>query len=329
MSDTQQPFHQLTPSIVADAVESVGFLCDGRTFPLNSYENRVYQVGIEDEPPLIAKFYRPQRWSDEQILEEHNFAQTLSDEGVSAVPAIQRDGESLLRYGEYRFALFKRQGGHAPEPSLLDQTEILGRSLGRIHRIGSQQDFLHRPRLDPTSYGHRCADFLKNWGLPLELESIYTDLLDEALAKIDRIYAETNDITYIRCHGDCHIGNILWRDNAPHFVDFDDARMAPAIQDLWMMFSGDDREQRLQLDALLEGYEVFHHLPTQQLHLIEALRTLRVIHHSAWLAQRWQDPAFPHAFPWFNTQRYWEEQVLTLREQLAALDAPALHPITL
>ncbi|MGM0564774.1 MAG: serine/threonine protein kinase [Pseudomonadota bacterium] len=318
------PFTSLDPAVVADAVESLDFQSDGRTFALNSYENRVYQVGIEEKAPLIAKFYRPERWSDEQIDEEHRFTHELFDGDVSVVPPLVIDGRTLFRHRDFRFALFPRQGGHAPELDQMEHLEALGRALGRIHQLGGASDFDHRPRLDQTSFGHRSVDFLKQWGIPRELASIYCDLLDQALELIDGIYRDSGEVRYRRCHGDCHIGNILWRDSVPHFVDFDDARMAPAIQDLWMMLSGDRQEQVIQMDTLLEGYRLFCDFDPRELHLIEALRTLRVIHHSAWLARRWEDPAFPHAFPWFNTQRYWEEQVLALREQIAALQEPPI-----
>ncbi|CAH2030101.1 serine/threonine protein kinase [Trichlorobacter ammonificans] len=325
MQTSSHPFQNLTPDLIMDAVESQGFRCDCRNLALNSYENRVYLVGIEEERPLIAKFYRPGRWSDEQIVEEHRFCRELADHELPVVaPWCAAAGESLFRYCGFSFALYPQQGGHAPEFDNLDNLLILGRILGRMHRIGGVAAFRHRPALDSTSFGYESVELIREHFIPAEYRDSYTSLTGQLLEKIDRRLAEAGPVRSIRVHGDCHSGNILWRDNAPHFVDFDDARMAPAVQDLWMMLSGDRRRRLAQLDTLLEGYGEFHDFDPAELRLIEPLRTLRMLHYSAWLARRWDDPVFPATFPWFNTVRYWGEHILELREQLAALDEPPL-----
>jgi Ser/Thr protein kinase RdoA (MazF antagonist) len=326
MTESPHPFQTLTPSFIMDAVESQGFVCDCRTFALNSYENRVYQVGIEEGQPLIAKFYRPGRWSNAQIMEEHLFCRELADQELSVVaPWRNGAGESLFHHGVFRFALYPRQGGHAPEFDNLDNLLILGRMLGRIHGVGSVRPFAHRPVLDPQSFGHASVALIGQRFMPEEYRPSYAAVTDQLLAAIDECLAEAGPVRQIRTHGDCHAGNILWRDGVPHFVDFDDARMAPAVQDLWMMLSGDRLRQTAQLDALLEGYREFYDFDPRELRLIEALRALRMLHYAAWLASRWEDPMFPGTFPWFNTVRYWGEHILQLREQLAALDEPPLE----
>jgi len=326
MSETPHPFQSLTPDFIMDAVESQGFSCDCRTFALNSYENRVYQVGIEDGHPLIAKFYRPNRWSDEQIMEEHNFCFELQEHELPVVaPLVNARGESLFHYGIFRFALYPRQGGHAPEFDNLDNLLILGRMLGRIHAIGAVRPFAHRPVLDIQSFGYASCALIRESFIPAEYRESYAALTSQLLAAIEAILAGAGTVRYIRAHGDCHAGNILWRGGAPHFVDFDDARMAPAVQDLWMMLSGERPRQTAQLAELIEGYNEFCDFNPRELQLVNALRALRMLHYSAWLARRWEDPIFPRTFPWFNTIRYWGEQILELREQLAALSEPPLE----
>jgi Ser/Thr protein kinase RdoA (MazF antagonist) len=326
MPEAEHPFQTLTPGLIMDAVESQGFSCDCRTFGLNSYENRVYQVGVDDGPPLIAKFYRPGRWSDEQILEEHRFCFDLQEHELPVVaPWVNSARESLFRHGMFRFALYPRQGGHAPEFDNLDNLLILGRMLGRIHAIGAVRPFVHRPVLDSRSFGYESVALLKEQFIPAEYLESYTVLTDQLLTVIDTILTDAGAIRQIRAHGDCHAGNILWRDGAPHFVDFDDARTAPAVQDLWMMLSGERHRQTAQLAELVEGYREFYDFNPRELRLIGALRALRMLHYSAWLARRWEDPIFPRTFPWFNTIRYWGEQILELREQLAALSEPPLE----
>ena len=326
MSESQHPFQTLTPTFIMDAIESQGYRCDCRTFALNSYENRVYQVGIEDGEPLIAKFYRPGRWSDGQIMEEHRFCFELAEHELPVVaPLTNPDGESLFHHDGFRFALYRRQGGYAPEFDNLDNLLILGRMLGRVHNIGAVRPFEQRPTLDVQSFGHASVALIVDRFIPDDLRASYAAVTGQLLESIETILAESGPVSLIRAHGDCHTGNILWRDDAPHFVDFDDARMAPAVQDLWMMLSGDRPRQIAQLDALLEGYSEFCDFHPRELRLVEALRTLRMLHHSAWLARRWDDPTFPRTFPWFNTARYWGEQILQLREQLAALAEPPLE----
>ncbi|WP_136524043.1 serine/threonine protein kinase [Geomonas ferrireducens] len=326
MHDAQHPFHTLTPNFIMDAVESQGFRCDCRTSALNSYENRVYQVGIEEEKPLIAKFYRPGRWSDDQIIEEHRFTLELAGHELSVVaPWLNQAGASLFHYKGFRFALYPRQGGHAPEFDNDANLLILGRMLGRIHSIGAVRPFEHRPALTSGDFGYDSSAFIAERFIPDEYRESYQAVTRQLLQGIDDAFASVPQLACVRAHGDCHAGNILWRDDAPHFVDFDDARMAPAVQDLWMMLSGDRPRQLAQLAQLVKGYREFYDFNPAELRLIEPLRALRMMHYSAWLARRWDDPAFPVAFPWFNTVRYWGEHLLQLREQLAALDEPPLE----
>lgn len=323
---TNQPFYQMTPDRVIDAVESQGWLSDYRILELNSYENRVYQVGIEGEQPLIAKFYRPNRWSDEQIQEEHDFCFELVEQELSVVAPLRDDqGRSLFVHGEYRFALFPRRGGRAPELDDMDHLYSLGQTLGRIHAVGASRPFLHRPALDVQSYGWDNREFLLEHFIPDSLTEAYDRISKDILDKVETRFKELGSITQIRVHGDCHVGNILWRDDLPHFVDFDDARSAPAIQDLWMLLTGDRPQRELQLDEVLSGYQEFFDFDPRELHLIEPLRALRMINYSGWLAKRFEDPAFTKAFPWFNTERYWGEHLLDLKVQFAQLDEPVLR----
>jgi len=326
MDTNRHPFETLTPSFIMDAIESRGYLCDCRTFALNSYENRVYQVGIEDGPPLIAKFYRPERWSDAQIAEEHRFCLELAEHELPVVaPLTDDDGKSLFRFGGFRFALYPRQGGHAPEFDNLDNLLIMGRLLGRLHAVGATRPFDHRPRLDIESFGRQSVALIGDSFIPAEYRANYAALTTDLLQGIEAIFGDVRSIPFIRCHGDCHAGNILWRDGAPHLVDLDDARLAPAVQDIWMMLSGDRARQTAQLAEIVEGYDEFHTFAPRQLRLVEALRSLRIVHHTAWLARRWSDPTFPRHFPWFNTARYWDEHILHIREQIAALNEPPLQ----
>lgn len=326
MTEANLPFQALSPAFIMDAVESQGYICDCRTLALNSYENRVYQVGVEDQEPLIAKFYRPHRWTNQQILEEHRFCFELAEHELPVVaPLTNAKGESLFCYGSFHFALYPRQGGHAPEFDNLDNLLILGRLLGRIHRVGALRPFQHRPSLDSDSFGHQSADLIGEYFVPSEHRANYAALTADLLQAVDGVFSQMEPLDYLRAHGDCHGGNILWREAAPHFVDFDDARMAPAVQDLWMMLSGDRIRQQCQIAQLVEGYNEFFDFQPRQLHLIEALRSLRILHFSAWLARRWHDPAFPRHFPWFNTPRYWGDHILELREQIAVLSESPLQ----
>jgi len=319
------PFNALTPEFVMDAVESRGYRCDCRNLTLNSYENRVYQVGIDEQSPLIAKFYRPERWNDEQIREEHSLCRELADAELPVVaPLSDQSGETLFKYRDFSFALFPRRGGYAPELDNLDNLVILGRLLGRMHLIGRKKAFSHRPALGIETFGRQSVALISEQFIPIEYRDSYRATTHELLGRLDEIWRQTSDVRLIRTHGDCHGGNILWREDNPHFVDFDDSRMAPAVQDIWMLLCGDRQRQTEQLDAILDGYTQFCDFNPKELLLTEALRTLRILHHSAWLARRWKDPAFPANFPWFNSIQYWGEQILTLREQLASLQEPPL-----
>jgi Ser/Thr protein kinase RdoA (MazF antagonist) len=321
----QHPYQALTPDVILDALEAQGYICDGRLTALNSFENRVFQVGIEDGQPLIAKFYRPDRWSHQQIEEEHRFSLELAQaEWPIVAPMVSPNGHTTHLYDGFTFALFPRFGGHAPELDNLDTLELLGRSMGRLHAISAAADFQTRPAIDISSYAIASREFILNSGyLPDNLRPAYESLTKDL---IDLVTAQFAAAPYaaIRLHADCHPGNILWRDERAVFVDFDDCRMGPAVQDLWMLLSGDRQDRTDQLEALLDGYEMFHEFDDTELSLIEPLRTLRMMHYAAWIARRWNDPAFPPAFPWFNTERYWAEHVLELREQFANLQEPPL-----
>lgn len=325
----EHPFDRLSPERIMAAVESAGFLCDGRFFALNSYENRVYQVGVEDGPPLIAKFYRPQRWSDEQIGEEHALCFALVEQELPVVAPLRLDGDhggaSLGEYDGFRFALYPRRGGHAPELDNLDNLHTLGKFLGRMHRVGGVKPFVHRPAIDAASFGDESVAFVAARFVPRDLVAVHRSVTDELLAAVREALSTLTADDYIRVHGDCHPGNILWRDDLPNFVDFDDARMAPAVQDIWMLLCGERHRQQAQLGEILDGYSEFHDFEHRQLRWIEGFRALRLMYFSAWLARRWDDPAFPRAFPWFNTARYWGDHILELREQLAAFHEPTLQ----
>jgi len=323
--NNKHPFNTLTPSFVLNAVDHHGYISDGRILALNSYENRVYQVGIEDGEPIIAKFYRPDRWTNEQILEEHQLCADLVEQELPVVPPIVKDESTLFEFGNFRLALYSRKGGHAPELDNLDNLFIMGRFLGRMHRVGAVRRFQKRPAITSKHYGHDSVALIKERFMPGHIQESYNAVVDEILNIIDDIYDDSDNKDYIRVHGDCHVGNILWRDDAPHFIDFDDSRMAPAIQDIWMLLSGDRARQTAQLNEIIEGYNEFAEFPLKQIKFIESLRTLRIMYFSAWLAKRWDDPAFPQAFPWFNTTQYWEQHILDLREQLGELNEPAMQ----
>ncbi|MSQ88173.1 MAG: serine/threonine protein kinase [Betaproteobacteria bacterium] len=340
-SNHSQPYQDLTPDVVLDALESVGLRGDGRLLALNSYENRVYQVSLEDDSSVVAKFYRPNRWSDAQLLEEHTFALELAEREIPVVAPLELGGQTLNTFNDIRFAVFPRRGGRPPE---LEDEKVLvwiGRFLGRIHAVGATRPFKKRPALNLDTFGTEPRDWLLASGMiPEDLQNTWVTTIDLALQGVRNCFARTEKIRAIRLHGDCHVGNILWTEagnraatpgmeratglGGPHFVDLDDARMGPAVQDLWMLLAGDRETAAKQLKALLEGYEQFHGFNREELGLIEPLRTLRLIHYSAWLARRWEDPAFPAAFPWFGTQRYWQDRILELREQTSDMDEAPL-----
>jgi Ser/Thr protein kinase RdoA (MazF antagonist) len=322
------PYDRLTPDVIIAAVESRGFTSDRRILALNSYENRVYQVGVEQGAPLIVKFYRPARWSDAAIKEEHGFALELAAAEIPVIPPFVRDGKTLFEYEDFRFALFERRGGRWPELGTRTEREWMGRFLGRIHMVGRRQRFQHRGRIDIDALGADARDFLLDEGwIPDHLLTAYDSLTRDLLSHIHGAFDAARGYAEIRLHGDCHRGNVLWTDAGPHFVDLDDCAMGPAMQDLWMLLSGSRAEMSEQLSHVLEGYTQFADFDARELALIESLRTLRMIHYSAWLARRWMDPAFPAAFPWFVEPRYWENQVLSLREQLAAIEEGPLDLI--
>jgi Ser/Thr protein kinase RdoA (MazF antagonist) len=327
------PYDVLTPDVVLDALASVGLHGDGRLLALSSYENRVYQLWLEapfeGAGAVVAKFYRPGRWSDEQILEEHAFAAELVQGEVPMVAPFAVEGRTLHHFGGFAFSVSPRRGGRAPE---LDDGEVLewiGRFLARIHIVGAGKPFVTRPALDLDTFGIASRDWLlAREFLPLDVQSAWKARCNEALAIIADTplsAGEKDRIAILRAHGDCHPGNILWvPDEGPHFVDLDDARMAPAVQDLWMLLSGERAQRQKQLGALLDGYEQLREFDRAQLALIEPLRTLRLIHYSAWLARRWSDPTFPINFPWFGSSDYWQGQVRMLEEQIEAMREPPL-----
>jgi Ser/Thr protein kinase RdoA (MazF antagonist) len=315
------PYDRLTPDVILDAIESLGLRLDGRLLALNSYENRVYQIGVEDEAPVVAKFYRPERWSDAAILEEHGFTLELAAHEIPVAAPLCFDRDSTLhRHQGFRFAVYARLGGRMAEFDGEQNLTWMGRYLGRMHAVGATRAYVSRPRLDIASFGESSRDDLRAgaW-LPGSLRAAWDSTIDAALELARACFRRAGPVEYLRLHGDCHAGNVLWNDAGPLFVDFDDSRMGPAVQDLWMLLSGDRDGMRLQLEHVLAGYRLFRPFDRRELHLIEALRTLRLIHHSAWLARRWDDPAFPAAFPWFGSERYWQERILELREQIALM----------
>ena len=320
------PFDQLTPEFIIAATEVTGMLCDGRLLALNSYENRVYQVGIEDDKPVVVKFYRPGRWSRAAILEEHAFALELHQAEVPVVAPLCFAGESLYEREGFLFAIYPRQGGRWPELTTSDDRQWLGRFLGRIHAIGRRGRFQQRARLDIVRTADEAQRYLQQQGwIPEHLEAAYSSITRELVARMRQERENFGELSELRLHGDCHLGNVLWVEGqGPHFVDLDDCMSGPAIQDFWMLLSGSRAEQALQLREILEGYTQFADFDYRELALIETLRTLRQMNYAAWLARRWSDPAFPKAFPWFDEAKFWERHVLDLREQLAALDEPIL-----
>ncbi len=320
------PYSGLSPEVVLDALEAVGFNCDGRVLALNSYENRVYQIGVEDGEPVVAKFYRPGRWSDAAIREEHAFSSELAAQEIPVVAPITRSGESLFVRAGFRYAVFPRRGGRWPELGTATDREWVGRFLGRIHGVGRAGQFLHRGRLDAQQLGRAARDFVLDgdW-MPDYLADKYQDLTETLLCEIEARASGWGGARLGRILGDCHRGNILWTDGGPHFVDLDDCLTGPAMQDLWMLLSGNQEEMRSELTDILRGYEQFLPFDRGELALIEPLRALRMIHYSAWLARRWDDPAFPRAFPWFAGPRYWEEHYRALEDQLTAVLGPPLE----
>ena len=316
------PYDSLDPDAMLAAIESIGLLPTGGFLALNSYENRVYQIELDDGQFVVAKFYRPARWTAEAIREEHAFTRELLEADISVVAPIERDGETLFHHGDFDFAVFPRQGGHPPNLENEDDLEVLSRTIARMHAIGATRTFEHRVALTSQRLGHESrAHVLASGFVPPEQEEAYASTTAYLLEAVDPIL---DDLPSIRIHGDCHMGNVLWRGDTPHFVDFDDCVSGPPIQDLWMLLSGERFEQTAQLCTILDAYNDFYEFDVRTLAAIEALRTLRIMHHAAWIARRWDDPAFPQAFPWFASARYWSEHLLSLREQQAALQEPPL-----
>ncbi|MGE3296520.1 MAG: serine/threonine protein kinase [Porticoccaceae bacterium] len=319
------PYDALTPDTVITAIESLGLVSDLRILTLNSYENRVYQIGIDEAQPVIAKFYRPDRWSREAILEEHAFLDELHAAEIPVIAPLTIAGASLHRFNEFLFALFPRKGGSAPEPGDLDYLFRMGQLLGRLHGIAKNRDFRHRPTINIEGFAiEPSAQLLRLGFIPGDLIARYQDVVAQIVVLCRQLFAYVSDVRYLRTHGDCHIGNILCtRDDALFVVDFDDSRMGPAVQDIWMLLSGGAHEQRQQLDEVLSGYEDFNEFRRTELKLIEPLRALRMIHYTHWLASRWDDPAFPRAFTWFNTPAYWTQHLGMLEQQLLSLQEVA------
>jgi Ser/Thr protein kinase RdoA (MazF antagonist) len=322
LNTNNTPYTNLNPSLILDAIESIGFRCSGSLIALNSYENRVYQVGIDEDSPLVAKFYRPNRWNDAAIIEEHEFAAELVTHDLPVIAPLEAaTGNTLHQYQDFRFALFPRKGGRSLELDNLEHLEWMGRFIGRLHAVGACRPFQHRLRLDVQNYGYHPYHFLiENNFIPTELKHNFCYAIEALLSKIEQCFRELGAVDSIRLHGDCHAGNVLWSDTGPHIVDLDDCLMGPAIQDMWMLLSGNKAQVDVQLDRILSGYCEFYDFNHRELHLVEALRSLRMIHYAGWLAKRWEDPAFPLNFPWFNTPRYWQDQLQNFNEQTVLLD---------
>jgi Ser/Thr protein kinase RdoA (MazF antagonist) len=322
------PFATLSPDLIVDAVEAAGFPGDGRVLALGSYENRVFQVGIEDSDPVVVKFYRPGRWSDLAIAEEHAFARELAEAEIPVIaplvpPCLDALGDGPVPvFAGFRFAIYPRRGGQWPELGSADDRQWIGRFLGRIHAIGATRSFEHRARLSPAVMGREAVAFLLDGGFVAEyVEHRYEQVTGELLDLVEMQFEATGPVRQLRIHGDCHRNNVLWTDAGPHFVDLDDCMTGPAVQDLWMLLAGSPADMRAQLSDLLEGYDQFASFDRTEIALIEPLRALRMVHYAAWLARRWHDPAFPRAFPWFGEARYWERHVAELEEQGMAMQS--------
>jgi Ser/Thr protein kinase RdoA (MazF antagonist) len=329
MEHAPHPYDALTPDVVLDALDQLALRGDGRLLALSSYENRVYQAHLEDGPPVVLKFYRPGRWTAAAILEEHRYAQDLAFAEVPMVAPLAFNGETLHHHAGFVYSVSPWRGGRRPELDDLEVLEWTGRFLARLHTVGAQTPFQHRPVLDAHTLGAEPLDWLQTQAaIPGDARGAWQPAAEHALALATQALAQ-NPVATLRLHGDCHPGNILWTPTdrpggGPHFVDLDDARPGPAVQDLWMLLSGDRSQQQRQLGALLDGYEQFRDFDRRELQLVEALRTLRLLHYSAWLARRWSDPTFPLHFPWFGSSSYWLEQAQTLWDQCEAMQAPAL-----
>ncbi|WP_114767251.1 serine/threonine protein kinase [Vibrio rhodolitus] len=322
MSETAFNFEALTPDFMWYALESIGIRAESGFLALNSYENRVYQFSDEERQRYVVKFYRPERWTREQIQEEHDFTLELIESEIPVAPPCKINGDTLHEYQGYLFALFASVGGRQFEVDNLEQLEGVGRFLGRIHKVGARQPFIHRPTISLQEYLYQPREILQQSPfIPMHLENAFFNDLDILIGQLEQHWQQPSQI--LRLHGDCHPGNILWRDG-PMFVDLDDSRNGPAVQDLWMLLNGERADKLMQLDILLEAYQEFSDFNMSELKLIEPLRGLRMVHYMAWLAKRWHDPAFPIAFPWFDDPKYWESQVLAFKEQISVLNEPPL-----
>lgn len=328
METTTHPYDLLTPEIILESVEQFGVRCTGGLLALSSYENRVYRVDTEGDGPRVAKFYRPGRWSDAAILEEHDFARVATEHEIPVVAPLVQDGNTLHEHGGFRFAVFPWQPGRTPEITSFEDFHILGRYMGRLHLLGGREPFRHRLRLSVSEFGDASVERLReSQFLPPDIVAPYCALAEQLLPMLRQAFDAASGIAVIRLHGDFHLGNILWSEYGPYLVDFDDCITGPAVQDLWMVLSGDQEEVEAQLSYLIAGYRAFAPFNPAELQLIEPLRTLRLLRYNAWIAARWDDPAFPRSFPWFGSPHYWQEQVTALRSQQQLLLEPPVYRI--
>ena len=324
MRPENHPFSAITPDFILDTIESRGFKVDARILELNSYENRVFQIGIENSEPVIAKFYRPDRWSQDQVQEEHDFLLELASNEISVVAPIRIEGRTQFKAGKFIVALFKRRGGRTPLIESESSLEILGRTLSQIHNVGAEKPFAYRPSINVDDYGRSSRRWLLEAELiPINLERQYEKVSNTLISRVEEKFSK-HEFKNIRIHADCHLGNILWREQRPHFVDFDDSRNGPAVQDLWMFLSGNLSEKSRQMTDIIRGYTDFRDFNFREVTLIESLRALRIMRHSAWIGRRWTDPAFPKAFPFYNTEKYWVEHLHQLSEQIETIEGPGI-----
>lgn len=323
MNDNAFTFQTLHPDTIMDALFEQGIRVDSGLTPLNSYENRVYQFQDEDRRRYVVKFYRPQRWSADQIREEHQFAQELMDDEVPVAAPLEFNGQTLLTHQGYYYAIFPSLGGRQFEADNLDQMEWVARYLGRLHQTGRKKIFTSRPSIDVNEYLIEPRNVFEHSALiPSGLKAAFLNATDSLIEAVMAQWHTRFDL--LRLHGDCHAGNILWRDG-PLFVDLDDARNGPAVQDLWMLLNGDKAERRMQLETIIEAYEEFSEFKADEIALIEPLRAMRMVYYLAWLIRRWDDPAFPKNFPWLTGEEYWHRQTLTFIEQVKVLQEPPLQ----
>ena len=324
MRPGNHPFSALHPDFILDSIESKGFKVDARILELNSYENRVFQIGIENSEPIIAKFYRPDRWNQDQVQEEHDFLLELASNEISVVAPIRLEGTTQFQAGKFIVALFERSGGRTPQIESESSLEILGRTLSQIHNVGAEKSFAYRPSINIDDYGKSSRRWLLEAEvIPINLEKQYEKVSNILISRIEEKFS-TQEVKNIRIHADCHLGNILWRAQRPHFVDFDDSRNGPVIQDLWMFLSGNLSEKSRQMTNIIRGYMDFRDFNFGEVALIESLRALRIMRHSAWIGRRWEDPAFPRAFPFFNTEKFWVEHIHQLSEQIETIEGPSI-----